>query len=1225
MKQIKQRLLSVCLALAVLLCMVQPVWAADTTSAIHIYTVQELLQLQSLCTLDTATVGKTIYLENDLDLTGSGFTGLPTLRGTFDGQHHTIRGLELTEKGSVQGFVRYLESDGIVQNLTIDGTIAPSDRKMTLGGVVGCNRGMIRGCAFTGTIVGDSEVGGIVGRNDASGQVINCTNSGTVTAAAMAGGIAGQNLGTIVQCGNGGNINTSEIKTTLDADSIMNFDTNRLADGDSSQFNTSVHDVGGIAGRSAGILQSCNNSGTVGYAHIGYNVGGIVGRQSGYLNGCSNAGSVNGRKDVGGIVGQLEPDLTILYGTDALETLYSELDNLQNLMDSTLVDARNSSSAVTSQMTSLTDTTRQAKENTGDLADSLTNWADKNVSAINSTVAAYAKALNDLKPVLDNAETALSQADAAAAAMDQLLQDGSITAGLTAESIAQAKAAADSFNTALGQAHSAKEHADAALQAAIDALGNDGDTQAAWQQLVTAMQDLIDAANAMQSAAEEIYNILAGITDDPEQQENWQALQEQYARYQDAIEKMEQANAALREELEKENPDYDAVREQAQIYLEQALIAADAVQQMQTIAAAIAEKVAPEIEEQLQILADESANAADAAQRMLDALQQLTEALDPANLPQEFWDELDSAQTDMNDAIASLEQGTEQLRAALEILQKALDSAATLPADAAAVVEPLRQSATTLRSGLGMLQNILTAVVAQPVPSITPIDDSVNQNRDALDSSLTSLITGLASLNATVSVSNDTMMQDFSAINAQLGKVIDAIKALTSSQYNEESLRQHFEDVSADSNVQENGMIVSAANSGSVEGDSSVGGIVGSMAQELDFDPEDDLTEQGRRSSNVKFQISLIVLDCTNNGAVISKKSNVGGIVGTMEYGYLGRCENYADVVSTAGDYVGGLAGLSRGAIHDSWVRCALSGGDYIGGVAGYGKEIANCVTMVAVTEGESCIGALCGNVVEEDATLSNNRIVSESLGAVDGVSYAEQVTPTTFEEIAADTSAPSRFAQLELTFVADGKTIAVVPFRYGSGISSLPELPAKDGCVAQWPAIDYTHLTYSQTIDAEYTPYTSALADNDTVPNILVDGSFSQNAVVSTETAEVSFTDEHGTVHTGTAITVTVTDPVFGMPTCTVHYRKPDTSVRYTVYVRQLDGSWSETAYTKDGSYLLLAADDGTLTFMVEQITMNWTIFAFGMIAAAAILIFALFLLCRNCRFLKVRKPRNK
>ena len=64
-------------------------------------------------------------------------------------------------------------------------------------------------------------------------------------------------------------------------------------------------DIGGIAGLSGGVIQSCRNEGAVGYEQIGYNIGGIAGRQSGYLDGCENSGKISGNKDVGGIVGPI--------------------------------------------------------------------------------------------------------------------------------------------------------------------------------------------------------------------------------------------------------------------------------------------------------------------------------------------------------------------------------------------------------------------------------------------------------------------------------------------------------------------------------------------------------------------------------------------------------------------------------------------------------------------------------------------------------------------------------------------------------------------------------------------------------------------------------------------------------------------------------------------------------------------------------------------------------
>ena len=66
-------------------------------------------------------------------------------------------------------------------------------------------------------------------------------------------------------------------------------------------------DTGGIAGYSMGSIVKCTNKATVGYAHSGYNVGGIAGRQCGLIDSSENRGNVYGKKDVGGITGQMEP------------------------------------------------------------------------------------------------------------------------------------------------------------------------------------------------------------------------------------------------------------------------------------------------------------------------------------------------------------------------------------------------------------------------------------------------------------------------------------------------------------------------------------------------------------------------------------------------------------------------------------------------------------------------------------------------------------------------------------------------------------------------------------------------------------------------------------------------------------------------------------------------------------------------------------------------------
>ena len=182
---------------------------------------------------------------------------------------------------------------------------------------------------------GDTAVGGLVGSNEASGQIVSSRFRGTVMGEHYVGGIAGQNTGSLVECENSGYVNTTAVEVPAEFT-----DLSLLRTTESVPAGT---DIGGVAGFSGGIIQSCRNTGNVGYEHMGYNVGGIVGRQSGILAGCKNTGTIQGRKDVGGIAGQLEPQVTLRYDEDTLQRLGTELETLQGLVSQAAKDAESSS------------------------------------------------------------------------------------------------------------------------------------------------------------------------------------------------------------------------------------------------------------------------------------------------------------------------------------------------------------------------------------------------------------------------------------------------------------------------------------------------------------------------------------------------------------------------------------------------------------------------------------------------------------------------------------------------------------------------------------------------------------------------------------------------------------------------------------------------------------------------------------------------------------------
>lgn len=62
-------------------------------------------------------------------------------------------------------------------------------------------------------------------------------------------------------------------------------------------------------------------------------------------------------------------------------------------------------------------------------------------------------------------------------------------------------------------------------------------------------------------------------------------------------------------------------------------------------------------------------------------------------------------------------------------------------------------------------------------------------------------------------------------------------------------------------------------NRGTVEADTNVGGIVGQVATEYDFDPEDDITLTGTESFDVEQTVKAVIRDSRNLGDVTGKKT----------------------------------------------------------------------------------------------------------------------------------------------------------------------------------------------------------------------------------------------------------------------------------------------------------------------------------------------------------------
>ncbi len=347
-----KRIFCAIVCLLLLLPAAAPGLAAETEvsgQTLHISTLTRFLNFAEKCRIDSYSQNLTVFLDADLDLTGTGFAGIPIFCGTFQGNGHTISGLELTSDGSNQGLFRYLTDTAGVYDLDVQGAVTPGGSQENVGGIAGSNAGTLQNCTFTGSVSGGDSVGGLVGQNALTGILDNCTMYGSLYGSHFVGGIAGKNSGVIRGCINHAQVNTTSQENTISLSDVT------LETMLGSESAATVTDIGGIAGNSTGVIRSCINRGDVGYQHMGYNIGGIAGTQSGFLVDCSNRGSVRGRKEIGGIVGQMEPAALIEYDEDALQILKKQLNGMSGTISKTAANVQSAGNALYGQVNAMQD------------------------------------------------------------------------------------------------------------------------------------------------------------------------------------------------------------------------------------------------------------------------------------------------------------------------------------------------------------------------------------------------------------------------------------------------------------------------------------------------------------------------------------------------------------------------------------------------------------------------------------------------------------------------------------------------------------------------------------------------------------------------------------------------------------------------------------------------------------------------------------------------------
>jgi hypothetical protein len=235
--------------------------------------------------------------------------------GTFDGNHFTITNLTIVS-------TRYVDYVGLfglicgaaIQNLGVEDVLITSEGdSAAIGGIVGRSEweGSLVNCYVTGSFIAtgrNSTVGGLVGDNS-RGSISHCYAIVSVDGAdsynSSAGGLVGENfMGTLDTCysmgqvsgdayniyynGVGGLIGYTDSGSVTRCYSTCTVDSKR-------------GNAGGLMGINyAGTLTACYATGSV--SGVSY-VGGLAGCTGGEITACYATGEVSGNSNVGGLAG----------------------------------------------------------------------------------------------------------------------------------------------------------------------------------------------------------------------------------------------------------------------------------------------------------------------------------------------------------------------------------------------------------------------------------------------------------------------------------------------------------------------------------------------------------------------------------------------------------------------------------------------------------------------------------------------------------------------------------------------------------------------------------------------------------------------------------------------------------------------------------------------------------------------------------------------------------
>lgn len=1131
---------------------------------IRIGSADDLLAFAKNCRLDTWSRNKHVYLTEDISLDGTDFSGIPTFGGTFDGQGHEIRNLELADGVSYAGLFSRLQEDAVVKDLRVNGRVTPEGSQVRVGGLCGDNSGVIINCVMTGIVSGNDYVGGIAGFNELSGIISDCRSEGYVSGVHFTGGITGENMGSVLKCENRAKVNTTEHirSVSLDDFDIETYAARFIPDSiskpaDEAAFSETVVDCGGIAGLSIGVISGCKNEGTVGYERVGYNIGGIAGRQSGYITECENRGEIFGRKDIGGIVGQAEPYVTVDLSQDIAYQLTDNIGKLHDLITAMLNDAGKESDALSSRLSVIQEFTGNALEDSRYLADNTVTYANGVTGAVNEAFSRVDYILEETSKdegVLDQVTWSAEDAREAAERVEEAAGDLDLFSYMTEEEREtyekdkkKIKEATEEYSGYYEKGKKAFYNYNLYLGAKLD------------EELLNREKDL-----AFRLKGDEGYTFNREKLENPDTPAfTWTETETEKVGGDDFMKTFSKKGTWVHHNNETGE--------------DQAFPKKDTDAEGNPTEDALADKALKDAAK-LNSVAD----AKDYADKKY--LENHPESTSYA-------DDIAQASSEMTELILSHTD---------DMTEETLN-------DARRVVDSIGEAAGHLENAGAETKRIVRTVADEPEVVFPELDMEYRAHTTSLADNLQGMNDNFGILNGEMNGAAGELLGDLSAVTEQFDQIMllytDAIDGALDRDYSnvieDDSLK-----VAADCT---DATVDSCINRGKVSASLDAGGIAGTMAVEYDFDLESDVTGIRNADANTTFIAKCVLRNNGNHAEVTSEKSYAGGICGLQELGTVTGCGGFGSVTSSSGSYAGGITGSSLSYIVNCRSKCGISAESYAGGIAGDGCNIYDCISIPRIDNAKNWYGAIAGHT-EDGAKIRNNLFVSGELSGIDRVSYALKASPVSYEELMEKEGASSdlfakEFDRMSVTFLLDekdgeddGTVLGKKEVRYGEMLddSVLSSLPDREDSYAYFEDDISKAVTSDETVRVGYRRFRTTLSgaprEGASMSAILVDGCFREGEELTTlrelDSKEL-LTEEDGTVEVWD-----IRIPEDGRPRHTLRYlptgedelvgRVSDRVGELKLYLYR-NGNWEELPktgtlgkydlYDTEGNSLIIAA----------------------------------------------------